>query len=172
MMIVVMGVAGCGKSSVGEALAERLGWPILEGDAFHPQSNKDKMAGGTPLTDADRWPWLDEIAAEMRRRDAAGENAVVACSALKRAYRDRLRRGASDVRFVHLTGSRAVHESRIRSRTGHFMPASMLDSQLATLEAPGGDETAIAVDIDQPLTSMVGQVLAWLERESPAGAPG
>lgn len=164
MMIIVMGVAGCGKSSVGQTLAARLGWPMLEGDAFHPQANKDKMASGTPLSDEDRWPWLDEIAAEMRRRDNAAENAIVACSALKRVYRDRLRKGAADVRFVHLTGSRAVHEDRIRSRTGHFMPASMLDSQLATLEPPTADEAALAVDIDQPLEAMVDRVMAWLDR--------
>jgi carbohydrate kinase (thermoresistant glucokinase family) len=163
MMIVVMGVAGCGKSSVGQALAARLGWPMLEGDAFHPQVNKDKMASGTPLSDEDRWPWLDEIAAEMRRRENAGEDAVVACSALKRVYRDRLRRGVADVRFVHLTGSRSVHEDRIRSRTGHFMPATMLESQLATLEPPGADEAALAVDIDQPLAAIVDSVTAWLD---------
>jgi carbohydrate kinase (thermoresistant glucokinase family) len=162
MIVVVMGVAGCGKTSVGERLAERLGWAMLEGDAFHPQANKDKMAGGTPLTDEDRWPWLDEIAREMRRHDGNGESAIVTCSALKRSYRDRLRRGAADVRFVHLTGSRDVHEERIRTRTGHFMPASMLDSQLATLEPPGAQEAAIAVDIDQPLEAIADQVLDWL----------
>ena len=163
MIVVVMGVAGCGKTSVGERLAERLGWSMLEGDAFHPQANKDKMAGGTPLTDDDRLPWLDEIAREMRRHDSGGQSAIVTCSALKRSYRDRLRAGAADVRFVHLTGTRAVHEERIRARTGHFMPASMLDSQLATLEPPGADEAAIAVDIDQPLEAIAGKVIAWLD---------
>lgn len=163
MMIVVMGVAGCGKTSVGEALAGRLGWAMLEGDAFHPQANKNKMASGTPLGDEDRWPWLDEIARRMREIDQSGKNAVVACSALKRAYRDRLRKGGAEVRFVHLTGTRAVHEARIRARTGHFMPASMLESQLAALEPPGADEGAIAVDIDQPLEAIVDEALTALK---------
>ena len=95
MIVVVMGVAGCGKTSVGERLAERLGWAMLEGDAFHPQANKDKMAGGTPLTDDDRLPWLDEIAREMRRHDSGGQSAIVTCSALKRSYRDRPLRSCS-----------------------------------------------------------------------------
>lgn len=165
MIIVVMGVAGCGKTSVGELLAERLGWTFLEGDAFHPQSNRDKMAAGNPLTDADRWPWLDRIAAEMTAYAQRGENAIVGCSALKRVYRDRLRggTGGETVCFVHLTGSLEVHRQRIRERTGHFMPASMLDSQLATLEPPGPDEGALAIDIDQPLPDMVDQVIAGLE---------
>lgn len=164
MIIVVMGVAGCGKTSVGEALAGRLGWPFLEGDAFHPQINKDKMAAGTPLTDDDRWPWLDRIAAEMAALAGRGENALVGCSALKRVYRDRLRAGAATVpvRFVHLTGSLDIHRKRIRERTGHFMPASMLNSQLATLEPPGPDEGAVIIDIDQPLADMVDQVIAAL----------
>ena len=165
MIIVVMGVAGCGKTSVGEALAERLGWVFLEGDAFHPQSNKDKMAAGNPLTDANRWPWLDRIAAEMAALAGRGDSAIVGCSALKRVYRDRLKAGAGDetVLFVHLTGSLEVHRQRIRARTGHFMPASMLDSQLATLEPPGADEGAMTVDIDQPLAAMVDQVVAGLK---------
>ena len=165
MIIVVMGVAGCGKTSVGELLAGRLGWRFLEGDAFHPKSNKEKMAAGTPLTDEDRWPWLDRIAQEMAAFARRGENAIVGCSALKRAYRDRLRAGPGPgmVRFVHLTGSLAVHRRRIRERTGHFMPPSMLDSQLQTLEPPGADEGALTVDIDQPLERMVDQVIAGLE---------
>ena len=171
MILVVMGVAGCGKTSVGEMLAERLGWAFLEGDAFHPQANRDKMAAGTPLTDDDRRPWLDEIAAEMQRHAGRGENAVVTCSALKKSYRDRLRAGAgaggpdiAELRFVHLTGARAVLEERIGSRTGHFMPASMLDSQLATLQPPGPDEGAITVDIDQMLERIVGEVTEVLRR--------
>ncbi len=168
MIIVVMGVAGCGKTSVGEALAERLGWPFLEGDAFHPQSNKDKMAAGTPLTDEDRWPWLDRIAKDMAAIAGRGKSAIVGCSALKRIYRDRLRGDgdARTVRFVHLAGSLDVHRRRIRERSGHFMPASMLDSQLATLEPPGRDEGAMTIDIDQPLAEMVDQVIAGLEEQT------
>ncbi len=168
MIIVVMGVAGCGKTSIGEALAERLGWPFLEGDAFHPQSNKDKMAAGNPLTDEDRWPWLDRIAEDMAAFAGRGESAIVGCSALKRIYRDRLRgdADADTVRFIHLTGSLDVHRRRIRERSGHFMPASMLDSQLATLEPPGRDEGAITIDIDQPLDEMVDQVIAGLEERT------
>ncbi len=163
MIVVVMGVAGCGKTSVGELLAKHLGWPFLEGDAFHPQINKDKMAAGTPLTDADRFPWLDEIAGAMRRHDAAGEDAIVTCSALKRSYRDRLRAGAANVHFVHLTGTRAVLEQRIGARTGHFMPASMLDSQLATLQPPGPDEGAIIVDIDRTPERIVDEIVDRLD---------
>ena len=166
MIAVLMGVTGCGKTSVGEQLAERLGWAMLEGDSFHPQSNKDKMSSGTPLTDEDRWPWLEEIGRQMRKYGERNESAVVTCSALKRAYRNRLRQaaGTCEVRFVHLTGARPVLEERMRARTGHFMPASMLDSQLETLETPGTDENAITVDIDQPLDTIVNRIITRLGR--------
>lgn len=152
-----MGVSGCGKSTVGAALSERLGVPYVDGDDLHPQGNLDKMAAGQPLTDADRWPWLDAVAGVLARPPV-----ILGCSALRRAYRDRLRAGAGGpVRFVHLAGSRAVLAARMAGRTGHFMPAALLDSQLATLEPPGPDE-ALTVDIDQPIGALVAEIVAGL----------
>lgn len=143
--VVVMGVAGCGKSTVAQGLADRLGWPMLEGDDLHSATNKAKMAAGTPLTDADRIPWLEAI------RDAVDQtptHLIVTCSALRRSYRDLLRTARGRVRFLHLTGSGAVLGSRIGARTGHFMPPSMLRSQLETLQELGPDEDGVVVDID------------------------
>jgi gluconokinase len=157
--IVIMGVAGCGKSSVGEALAQRLGIPYRDGDDLHTPQAVEKMRTGIPLTDDDRWPWLDRVAATL----AAEAPIILGCSALKRAYRDRVRRGASGpVTLVHLAGSRELIASRMAARTGHYMPTSLLDSQFAALEPPGPDE-AITVDIDQPLTSLVNTILTQLE---------
>jgi len=144
-----MGVSGSGKSSVGVRLAQRLGVPFEEGDELHPSANVAKMAAGQPLTDEDRWPWLDAIAAWIAERVAAGTGGVVACSALRRVYRERLSRGDGDgVRFVYLHGSRAVIAERLAHRVGHFMPASLLSSQLATLEEPAGDERVTTVGTD------------------------
>lgn len=137
MIIVVMGVSGSGKSTVGTLLAKQLGWAFRDGDEFHPESNVAKMRSGTPLNDEDRRPWLMAIQAFMRGEQAAGRSAVIACSALKESYRELLLKGESWVRFVHLTGPRAVIEDRMRSRAGHFMPVALLESQLATLESPG-----------------------------------
>lgn len=159
-VLVVMGVSGTGKSTLAALLSARLGWPLREGDALHPQANIDKMAAGRPLDDADRAPWLRRIAAWIDARIAAGEPGIVTCSALRRAYRDVLRRDV--VRFVHLTGERVLLERRMRERTGHFMPAALLDSQLATLEPPGPDERAIAIDIARPPGAQLEAVLAWL----------
>jgi gluconokinase len=156
--IVVMGVSGCGKSSVGEALGLRLGVPYRDGDDLHPEANVAKMAAGVPLTDADRWPWLDRVAGVL----AAEAPVIVGCSALRRVYRDRIRAGAGGpVTFVHLAGSREVIAGRIAARTGHYMPPSLLDSQFATLEAPGPEE-AITVDIALPLAAVVEAVMARL----------
>ena len=166
MIIIVMGVAGSGKSSVGGMIAERLGWPFLEGDAFHTTANKAKMEGGTPLTDEDRWPWLDAMAAHLGKIDAAGANAVLACSALRKTYRDRLRAGADNMQFVHLAGTKALLATRIGGRTGHYMPPALLDSQLATLEPPGPDEGAITLDIGKPVDTLADAVLAALELNS------
>ena len=140
MIAVVMGVSGSGKTTVGRLIAERLGWAFVEGDDLHPEANRRKMAAGTPLTDEDRWPWLDRIAARMRRDDGEGHSIVVACSALRRSYRDRLRACGADVRFLHLTGAPALLRDRLERREGHFMPAGLLDSQLATLEPAGAGE--------------------------------
>jgi len=141
--VVVMGVSGCGKSTLGGALAERLQLPFVEGDELHPPRNVALMAAGTPLTDEDRQGWLEAIAARL----AAEEGMVVACSALKRRYRDLLRRSAPDLRLVHLNGAAPVLDQRLRNRAGHYMPPSLLQSQLDTLELPGADEHAIVLDI-------------------------
>ncbi len=132
-----MGVAGSGKTTIAQALAARLGWRFEDGDAFHPASNVEKMHSGRPLTDDDRWPWLRAIAAEVdRTRDADG-HIVIACSALKRVYRDILIGKRSGVRLIYLKGSRDLILERLRARRGHFMPPELLDSQFATLEEPG-----------------------------------
>lgn len=144
-VVVVMGVAGTGKTTIGPLLAARLGVPYAEGDDFHPQANIAKMSAGTPLDDADRWPWLDAIGAWAHGR--AGLGGVVSCSALKRSYRDRLRAAAPGVMFVHLTGDREVIEDRMAHRQGHFMPTALLDSQFATLQPLQADEAGVAVDV-------------------------
>jgi gluconokinase len=146
MIVVVMGVSGSGKTVVGQALASALGWPFIEGDDYHPPANVAKMAAGTPLDDDDRWPWYDRLAAEMAAILAGGGNAVLACSALKQSYRDRLARVAKkpgDVRFVHLKGDYDTIATRLATRQHRYMPASLLGSQLATLEDPAD---AIVVD--------------------------
>lgn len=157
-----MGVSGSGKSTVARALGARLGWPVEEGDALHPAANVAKMAAGIALADADRAPWLALVRGWIDERVAAGEPGIVTCSALKRCYRDVLR--GPHVGFVHLSGSRAQLRARMTVRTGHFMPASLLDSQLATLQAPGPDECAITVDIDRPVEAQVDAIVAALPR--------
>lgn len=148
-VLVVMGVSGCGKSTVAAMLADRLGVAFIEGDALHPQANVDKMHRGIPLDDADRWPWLDAIAHAMDGWHKDGEGGVVTCSALRRAYRDRLASGRPELRFVYLKGSKALIARRLAERKGHFMPPDLLDSQFATLEEPGADEPVIEVPIDR-----------------------
>ncbi|MEW2436132.1 gluconokinase [Streptomyces caniferus] len=144
-VIVVMGVAGTGKTTIGPLVAAGLGVPYAEGDDFHPPANIAKMSAGIPLDDADRGPWLDALGAWAHER--AGHGGVASCSALKRAYRDRLRAAAPGVVFLHLTGDRALIEERMAGRRGHFMPTALLDSQFATLEPLGRDETGVAVDV-------------------------
>lgn len=158
--IVVMGVSGSGKSTVGEALANELGWRFIEGDSWHPPANVAKMSRGEPLTDEDRWPWLEALAAEIAKDDAAGQASVIGCSALKRAYRDILRSGARDVRFLHAHGSKEVLAERLSDRPGHFFPAALLDSQLAALEPLAEDEGGVVVDIDAPIEEMVAEARA------------
>lgn len=158
LRLVIMGVAGCGKSTVGAALSEQLDIPYRDGDDLHSTEAVEKMRAGIPLTDDDRWPWLDRIA------DALESDAplIIGCSALRRVYRDRIRAGAGgEVTFVHLAGERDLIASRMAARSGHYMPLSLLDSQFATLERPGPDE-AIEVTIDQPMASIVGEVLSNL----------
>ena len=157
--IIVMGVAGCGKSTVAKLLAERLGWPMAEGDDFHSPENRSKMASGTPLTDADREPWLEAIRDWL---DQTPGNAVVTCSALRRSYRDILRSARGRVRFVHLHGTPAVLGSRIGGRTGHFMPPALLISQLETLEPLEPDEDGTVVDVSRSPEDIVELALTRL----------
>lgn len=160
--LVVMGVAGCGKSTVGRELAARLGWTLAEGDDFHPVSNIVKMSSGTPLTDDDRWPWLDSIAAWTAEHDRAGQSTVVTCSALRRVYRDRLRRAPGRTLFVHLVGSQELLAARLAARPGHFMPPSLLPSQLATLEPLEPDEGGVVLDIAASVPELVEQAISRL----------
>ncbi len=144
---IVMGVSGSGKTTVAAGLAQQEGWILLEGDSFHPPANVAKMHAGTPLTDEDRWPWLRAIAAEADELRQAGQSAAVACSALKRAYRDVLLGNRPDTVLVYLRGSKSLIADRIKARRGHFMPPALLDSQFATLEEPGPDENPVIVDV-------------------------
>lgn len=168
LRVVIMGVSGTGKTSLGTALSERLGIPYMDGDDLHPAANVARMAAGIPLTDQDRWPWLDRVAQVL------SDNApvIVGCSALRRAYRDHLRANAGGpVRFLFLTGARDVIAARMKAREGHYMPAALLDSQLATLEPPAADDAsgdgasgdgATALDIAQPLPELTKAALAAL----------
>ncbi|GHH18660.1 gluconokinase [Streptomyces lanatus] len=159
-VVVVMGVAGTGKTTIGPLLAARLGVPYAEGDDFHPQANIDKMSAGTPLDDGDRWPWLDAIGAWAHGR--AGLGGVVSCSALKRSYRDRLRAAAPGLVFVHLAGDRAVIEDRMSHRQGHFMPTALLDSQFATLQPLQADEAGVVVDVSGSPEEITGRAMSAL----------
>ena len=165
--LVVMGVSGSGKSTIAEQLAARLGWRYVDGDLFHPPANVAKMSAGHPLTDEDRWPWLRAIAAEIDRLAAAGARAVVACSALKRAYRDILVHGRDDIRIVFLNGTKDLIAKRLAARKGHFMPRGLLDSQFKTLEPPQPSERPITVSIDAPVDGIVDDIARQLEQIAP-----
>lgn len=161
--IVLMGVSGCGKTTVGLALGCRLGVSYRDGDDLHSPENIAKMSRGEPLTDDDRWPWLARVGQALSQ---AGTGIVVGCSALKRRYRDRIRQVADgEVIFVHLAGSRDLVEARLAARSGHFMPAGLLDSQFASLEPPGSDERAVTVDIGQPLDDIVAHIANAILKE-------
>jgi len=163
--IVVMGVCACGKSTVGEALAAHAKLPFADGDAFHPDVNIAKMEAGTPLTDADRWPWLTKIGEELGRSDGL----VIACSALKRSYRDLIcEKAERPVAFAHLIGTKELLSSRMGQRTGHFMPTSLLDSQLETLEVPGSDELSVSIDIDTNVGQIVDSAMQFLTTKETA----
>ena len=166
--LVVMGVSGSGKSTVADRLAARLGWRYEDGDQFHPPANVAKMHAGQPLTDEDRWPWLQAIADEIDRTCKASQHAVVACSALKHAYRDILVHGRDDVRIVYLDGSQQLIADRLAKRKGHFMPPDLLPSQFRTLEPPGSDENPVTVSIDAPVEAIVDDIVHQL-RLTPAG---
>ena len=163
MIVLVMGIAGCGKTTVGQRLAAALGWPFFDADDLHPASNIAKMASGTPLDDADRAPWLALLRQLIDELSAAGTPAVLACSALKQSYRERLLGGCAGARVVYLQASRALLAQRLRERTHHFFPASLLDSQLAALEEPND---AIVIDAGRPLDDIIADVRAAL------GLPG
>ena len=161
--IVVMGVSGSGKSTVASKLAARLGWPFAEADVFHSAANVAKMRAGTPLQDDDRWPWLDALARRIGAARDEGKPCVIACSALRRIYRERLAGGHDDVRFVYLQGDFSTIEARMKSRTGHYMPASLLESQFRTLEEPASDEPAITVPAEEPPDALVADIVRRLD---------
>jgi carbohydrate kinase (thermoresistant glucokinase family) len=159
--VVVMGVASCGKTTIGEALAQALDVPFTEGDKLHSPANVAKMSAGSPLTDEDRWPWLAQVGAALR----GNTGHIVSCSALKKKYRDSIQVAAGrSIKFIHLHGSIEVLQQRIANRKGHFMPASLLDSQLATLEMPTRDEAAITIDIDQSTDQIVKTAITFLHQ--------
>jgi gluconokinase len=162
-IVIVMGVSGSGKTTVAGGLARREGWILLEGDSFHPPANIAKMKAGSPLTDDDRGPWLRLIAAKEDELRAAGQSAVVACSALKRAYRDILIGDRSDAVLVYLRGSKDLIAGRMKARKDHFMPPALLDSQFAALEEPGQDEQPIVTDIGGPPEAVVEDVMRKLK---------
>lgn len=164
--LIVMGVASSGKSTIAKKLAEKLGWTFEDGDDFHPQANVAKMSAGQPLTDDDRWPWLESIADEIDKVSGSGGHVVVACSALKRAYRDVLVHGRGDIGIVYLDGSRELIGERMAARKGHFMPPGLLDSQFKTLEPPTPDERPISVSIDAPVETIVDAIADQLKNRT------
>ncbi|TNL95649.1 gluconokinase [Corynebacterium tapiri] len=160
--IVVMGVSGSGKSTVGELISERLGLPYRDGDDLHPQANIDKMSQGSPLTDEDRWPWLEKVGDWLAERPEGG---IIGCSALKRSYRDRIRAVAPDAVFIHVHGDYDLLYSRMETRPGHFMPASLLDSQMATLEQLDEDEQGAVFDVAQPPATVADNAVSWINSQ-------
>lgn len=164
-IVVVMGVSSSGKSTVGKALADRLGVPFLDGDGYHPPANVEKMRAGTPLTDTDRWPWLERLSLALKEAAGGSGIAVGACSALKRTYRDFMTKTAGEpILFVYLKGSKDVIAARIAARKHEFMPASLLDSQFATLEEPSADENVVAVPVTDPVGEIVETVAGSFTR--------
>lgn len=169
-VLVVMGVSGSGKSTVAGILAGQLGWDLEEGDDLHPPANVEKMHAGTPLTDDDRWPWLDRVADWIVEHTSAGVPGVITCSALKKIYRDRLR--GEHVLFVHLAGSRETLADRLNARMDHFMPTTLLDSQISTLEPPGPDEQVLTVDIGRRPAELAAEIITRLGLRPEPGSSG
>ncbi len=168
LAVVVMGVSGSGKSTVAAGIAEALGLHFIDGDGLHPPENVARMRAGTPLRDEDRWPWLDRIGAGLADAAQWPEGVAIACSALKRAYRDRIRSAAPGVRFVFLDGAAELIGARMAGRVGHYMPAALLQSQLQTLEPPGADEAdALRLGIELPVEAVIAVALRSLEIERP-----
>ncbi|MFL6552588.1 MAG: gluconokinase [Chthoniobacterales bacterium] len=161
MILIIFGVSGAGKTTVGKLLARELGWSFIEADDFHPAANIEKMRSGHPLTDKDRWPWLEQLRQQIERSFSAGENAVLACSTLKRAYRDRLR-VSDEVKFVFLSGDYALVEKQLRSRHGHFMNAALLQSQFDDLEEPKADENVLTIKLGGTPEEIVESIKAKL----------
>ena len=161
MILIIFGVSGAGKTTVGKLLARELGWSFIEADDFHPAANIEKMRSGHPLTDKDRWPWLEQLRQQIERSFSAGENAVLACSTLKRAYRDRLR-VSDEVKFVFLSGDYALVEKQLRSRHGHFMNAALLQSQFDDLEEPKADENVLTIELGRTPEEIVERIEAKL----------
>jgi gluconokinase len=158
-----MGVSGSGKTTVGKAVAEAFGIPFIEGDTLHPAANVEKMRQGIPLTDEDRWPWLDSVAHVLKERVLEKGGAIISCSALRRIYRDRLRAAIGlDLRFVFLEGDRTILGRRMQRRHGHFMPASLLESQFATLETPDGEGDVLTVDVAPPIGEVIAAAMGML----------
>lgn len=162
LAVLLMGVSGCGKTEIGQRLAAALGWPFHDGDGFHPPENVERMRQGTPLTDAHREPWLDAIAVDLGRTVVSGRGGVYACSALARRYRQRLGLPHPAIRLVHLAGDAETIRRRLEARRGHFMPASLLESQLAALEPPTAEEDALMVDVGQAPETIVRHIIAAL----------
>ncbi|GHD50634.1 gluconokinase [Mycetocola manganoxydans] len=168
IQIIVMGVSGSGKSTIGALIAGALGVPFVDGDSLHPQSNIEKMAGGQPLNDDDRWPWLATVGRTLADAGRRGTGMVIACSALRRSYREAILETAPRTRFVHLAGTREVLATRVEGRSDHFMPTTLLDSQFATLEPLGDDEPGIVINIDQTVPAIVAEAAAALTESSSA----
>ncbi len=161
--LIVMGVSGSGKSTIADALGRRLGWIVADADQFHSESNIQKMRAGIALTDDDRWPWLYAVAAEIARKRASGASIIMACSALKRAYRDILVQGHRDTRIVYLRGDKSLIANRLRARDAHFMPSGLLESQFDALEEPAADERPIVVNIDATVDNIADQIITMLK---------
>jgi gluconokinase/shikimate kinase len=171
LVLVVMGVSGCGKSTVAALLSGQLGWPFEEGDSLHPQANVDKMAAGHPLDDGDRWPWLEKVARWAEQRLEAGGSGVITCSCLKRSYRDLVNRRGSGIEFVYLAGSKELILERLAARRGHFMPPSLIDSQFDALEEPAADEPCLRVEVGPPAAVVAAEIVSGLGLTPARSAP-